>query len=97
MKKLLLSLVLGVSVVIASETAKDDLLAIATMGKTTGTQFEMSKDEMKDADGGYYRRVNGSYNRNRSYNRHYRNPSSSNYRGTSRSYIYANAWNRFYN
>ncbi|MEK6658752.1 MAG: hypothetical protein AABY36_03610 [Campylobacterota bacterium] len=33
-------------------TNQDDLLSVATAGKTTGTQFEMSKEQMKDADGG---------------------------------------------
>ena len=97
MKKLLLGLALSVSVVMASDMPKDDLLSMATMGKTTGSQFEMSKSEMKDADGGYYsfRTTYGSYYRSRSYSRYYSNPSSSRYRGTSRSYIYARAWNKY--
>ena len=41
MKKLLLGLVLGVSVVMASDIPTDDLLAVATQGKTEGSQFEM--------------------------------------------------------
>jgi len=86
MKKLLLGLLLSVGVVIASETPKDDLLSMATMGKAKGTQFEMNKDDMKDADGGYY------YSR---YINYYRNPGTSNYSGTSRSWIYARAfWGR---
>ena len=53
MKKLLIGLVLSISVVMASDMHQDDLLSMATMGKTTGTQFEMNNDEMKDVDGGY--------------------------------------------
>lgn len=53
MKKLLLSLVLSANVVMASDMPKDDLLAMVTMGKTIGSQFEMDKSEMKNADGGY--------------------------------------------
>jgi len=53
MKKLLLGLVLGASVVMASDMLTDDLLAVVTQGKTAGSQFEMSKSEMKKADGGY--------------------------------------------
>ena len=66
MKKLLLILAIGASVVMADvSTNQDDLLSVATAGKTTGTQFEMAKEQMKDADGGYYFnpsyiRVNGS-------------------------------------
>jgi hypothetical protein len=41
MKKLLLGLVLSVGVVMASEAPKDDLLAMATMGKSTGSEYEM--------------------------------------------------------
>ena len=54
MKKVILGTVLAVSLAMANTTPKDDLLAMATMGKTTGSQFEMSKSEMKDADGGWY-------------------------------------------
>ncbi len=68
MKKLLLGLLLSVGLVMASEAAKDDLLSMATMGKTSGLQTQMSTDEMKDADGGYYSRYTGIgssyYNRN---------------------------------
>ena len=46
MKKLLLGLVLGASVVMASDMPTDDLLSVATQGKTAGSQFEMSKSEM---------------------------------------------------
>ena len=53
MKKLLLGLVLGASVVMASDISTDDLLSIATQGKTAGSQFEMSKSEMQKADGGF--------------------------------------------
>ena len=55
MKKLLLILAIGASVVMADvSTNQDDLLSVATAGKTTGIQFEMSKEDMKDADGGKY-------------------------------------------
>lgn len=53
MKKVILGTVLAVSLAMADATPKDDLLAQATMGKTTGSQFEMDKSEMKDADGGW--------------------------------------------
>jgi len=59
MKKLLLGLVLGASVVMASDIPTDDLLSVATQGKTAGSQFEMSKSEMTKAGGGYY--FNRSY------------------------------------
>ncbi|MEK6658747.1 MAG: hypothetical protein AABY36_03585 [Campylobacterota bacterium] len=81
MKKVFLALLLGASVVMADVSPKDDLLSVATAGKTTGTQFEMSKEDMKDADGGYYSRYIS-----------YTNPSSRYYGGTSRSYIYARAF-----
>jgi hypothetical protein len=104
MKKLLLILAISVSAVMADVSPKDDLLSVATAGKTTGTQFEMSKEDMQKADGGYYY-INsyGSLYYNNyssrssnfsSYNSYYSNPSSSSYRGTSRSYIYASSfWN----
>jgi len=38
----------------ASDIPTDDLLAVATQGKTAGSQFEMSKSEMQKADGGWY-------------------------------------------
>ena len=89
----------------ASDMPNEDLLSVATQGKTTGSQFEMSKSEMTKADGGrYYINSRGnlyyssSLSRNRnfsSYLSYYRNPTSSSYRGTSRSYIYARAfWRR---
>ena len=81
MKKLLLILAISVSAVMADVSPKDDLLSVATAGKTTGTQFEMSKEDMQKAEGGYY----SSYIT-------YTNPYSSYYRGTSRSYIYARAF-----
>jgi autonomous glycyl radical cofactor GrcA len=59
MKKLLLGLVLGASVAMANDLPTDDLLSVATQGKTAGSQFEMSKSEMKKVDGGYY--FNRSY------------------------------------
>jgi len=62
MKKVFLALLLGASVVMADvSTNQDDLLSVAT----AGTQFEMNKEDMQKADGGYYfnssyLRVNGS-------------------------------------
>ncbi|MFA5428575.1 MAG: hypothetical protein WC279_10275 [Sulfurimonas sp.] len=81
MKKLLLILAISASAVMADVSSKDDLLNVATAGKSTGTQFEMSKEDMQKAEGGYY----SSYIT-------YTNPSSSYYRGTSSSYIYARAF-----
>lgn len=52
MKKLLLILAISASAVMADVSSQDDLLNIATAGKSTGTQFEMDKEQMKDADGG---------------------------------------------
>lgn len=65
MKRLLLILAIGASALMADATSNDDLLNVATAGKTTGTQFEMNKEDMQKADGGYYFnpsyiRVNGS-------------------------------------
>jgi len=77
MKKLLLGLLLSVGVVIASETPKDDLLSMATM----------VKDDMRDADGGYYRYSTYTYTGVGSYyfnvNRNATN-------------IYARAWGSYY-
>jgi len=97
MKKLLLVLAISVSAVMADVSPKDDLLSVATAGKTTGTQFEMSKEDMQKAEGGYFNYYSymapyNNYYSFSSYNSYYSNPSSSNYRGTSRSYIYANAF-----
>ncbi len=90
MKKLLLGLLLSVGVVMVSEAAKDDLLSMATMGKTSGIQTQMSRDEMKDADGGYYSRYTGIgssyYNRN----------TIGAYSSGSRSSIYARAFGSYY-
>ncbi len=95
MKKLLLGLLLSVGLVMASEAAKDDLLSMATMGKTSGLQTQMSTDEMKDADGGYtftnsvyYRSIYGySYydtgSRYSGYNRNYSNGSTYSWNTTS--------------
>ena len=52
MKRMFVGLVLGASVVMAGDVAKDDLLKVATAGKTSGTQLEMNKEEMQKADGG---------------------------------------------
>lgn len=81
MKRMFLGLVLGASVVMAGDVAKDDLLNIATAGKATGSSYEMKKEDMQKADGGY------SYIT-------YTNPNSRYYAGTSRSYIYARAFLR---
>jgi len=37
----------------ANDLPTDDLLSVATQGKTAGSRFEMSKSEMKKVDGGY--------------------------------------------
>ena len=84
MKKLLLILAISASAVMADVSPKDDLLSVATAGKTAGTQFEMNKEDMQKADGGY------SYYTN--YLSYYSNPYSNSYRGTSNSYIYARAF-----
>jgi len=52
-KKILLGLALTTGLMMAS-TAKDDLLSLATMGKTAGTAMEMNKSDMEKADGGWY-------------------------------------------
>ncbi|MFA6138631.1 MAG: hypothetical protein WC667_11145 [Sulfurimonas sp.] len=70
---------MGVSIVMAGDVAKNDLLNIATAGKTTSVSYEMKKEDMQKADGGY------SYIT-------YTNPNSRYYAGTSRSYIYARAF-----
>lgn len=85
MKKVFLALLLGASAMMADVGSKEDLLNVATAGKTTGAQFEMNKEDMQKADGGYY----SSYIT-------YTNPNSSYYRGTSRSYIYARAFRGWY-
>lgn len=53
-KKLLLGLALTSGLMMANTTSTDDLLSIATMGKTTGSALEMSKTDMEKADGGWY-------------------------------------------
>ena len=61
MKKVFLALLLGASVAMADvSTNQDDLLSVATAGKSTGTQFEMSKEDMQKAEGGYTIRVYGN-------------------------------------
>jgi len=93
MKKLLLGLALGVSIVMANDLPTDDLLSIATQGKTAGSQFEMSKSEMKKVDGGYgltwyntYRGIGSYY-----YNLYVHSASSYGHSG-----IYASAWGSYY-
>ena len=61
MKKVFLALLLGASAVMADvSTDQDDLLSVATAGKTAGTQFEMNKEDMQKAEGGYTIRVYGN-------------------------------------
>ncbi len=67
-KKILLGLALTTGLMMAN-TAKDDLLSLATMGKTAGTALEMNKSDMEKADGGWY-----------SYGSRYTPSSNSNYR-----------------
>jgi len=57
-KKLLLGLALTTGLMMAN-TVKDDLLSLATMGKTAGTALEMNKSDMEKADGGWY--IRGYY------------------------------------
>lgn len=52
MRKLLLILAISASAVMADVSPKDDLLSVATAGKTTGAQFEMSKEDMQKVEGG---------------------------------------------
>ena len=89
MKKLLLGLVVGASVVMASDMPTDDLLSVATQGKTAGSQFEMSKSEMQKADGGYGLTWYNTYTGigSRYYN-------TNTYAG--RTSIYARAWGTYY-
>jgi hypothetical protein len=102
MKKVFLALLLGASAVMADVGGKDDLLNIATAGKAIGASYEMNKEDMQKADGGYYY-INSygslyysSYSSRvtnfNTYSSYYSNPSSSSYRGTSNSYIYARAF-----
>ena len=90
MKKLLLGLVLGASVAMANDLPTDDLLSVATQGKIAGSQFEMSKSEMKKVDGGYYYsyRGIGSYYYNRN--------TLSAYSSNAHTIIYARAWCSYY-
>ena len=86
----------------ANDIPIDDLFSVATQGKTAGSQFEMSKSEMKKVDGGRYYinylgyiYFNSSVSRLQSYSSYssyYRNPYSSSYMGTSRSHIYASSF-----
>jgi len=94
MKKVFLALLLGASVVMADvSTNQDDLLSVATAGKTTGTQLEMNKEDMQKADGGYY-----SY---RSYtgvgSSYYNSNTTAAYSSTTtKSSIYARTWGSYY-
>lgn len=52
MKKILLTVSLGASFLLANNSLDLDLLSQATNGNMKGNQFELSKLEMKKADGG---------------------------------------------
>lgn len=94
MKKVLLGAVLAASVAMAGTTTNDDLLSQATLGKASGAEFEMSKEQMKDADGGYafsynfqtrqWQRTNNSL----AYggNRRFKTYSNTSYRGSGTQY-----------
>jgi hypothetical protein len=67
-KKLLLGLTLTTGLMMANTTSTDDLLSLATMGKTAGSALEMNKSDMEKADGGWYgspRFVIRGYHQNR--------------------------------
>ena len=94
MKRLFLILAIGASTVMADvSTNQDDLLSVATAGKTAGTQFEMSKEQMKDADGGYYSYRSYTGIGSRYYNSNTRAAYSS---STTKSSIYARAFGSYY-
>jgi len=61
-KKLLLGLTLTSGLIFANTNQTDDLLSLATTGKTAGTALEMNKTDMEKADGGWYIR---GYHQNR--------------------------------
>jgi len=94
MKKVFLGLLLVAGAIMADvSTNQDDLLSVATAGKTTGTQFEMDKEDMQKAEGGYY-----SY---RSYtgigSSYYNSNTRASYSSTTtKSSIYARAWGSYY-
>ncbi|RLA82221.1 MAG: hypothetical protein DRG78_07840 [Epsilonproteobacteria bacterium] len=67
-KKLLLGLLLTTGLMMANTTSKDDLLSLATMGKTTGNALEMNKTDMEKADGGYNYGTRSRYIRHNIYN-----------------------------
>lgn len=97
-KKLLLGLALTTGLMMANTTSTDDLLSMATMGKTTGSALEMNKSDMEKADGGYYSRYYsyrgvGSYYYN--LNSRYTSSRYSRYSSYS-SRIYARAWGSYY-
>ncbi|MFA6138633.1 MAG: hypothetical protein WC667_11155 [Sulfurimonas sp.] len=91
MKKMFLGLLLGASAVMADVSTNHlDLLSVATAGKSTGTQFEMKKEDMQKADGGYYSytRIGSSY---------YNSNTIAGYSSTTtKSSIYARAWGSYY-
>lgn len=100
MKKTILTLTLGATLALANNIPNDDLLNLATAGKTNGTTLEMGKEDMAKADGGYYSRYRGvgSYY----YNLNTRSSYYSPYRYSSyKSRIYARSfgsyyWNRYH-
>ncbi len=73
MKKLLLALLFSSSIVMASHIANDDLLNLATAGKSVGTNLEMNKDDMVKADGGWYSIFNPRYRSYSIFNNRYTN------------------------
>ena len=89
-KKLLLGLALTTGLMMAN-TVKDDLLSLATMGKTAGTALEMNKSDMEKADGGYY-----SYRGVGSYYYNLNTRASYSTRNSYSSRIYARAFGSYY-
>ena len=88
---------LGASVAMASDIPADDLLAVATQGKATGSQFEMSKSEMKDAVGGYRYSSYSRYHNYRAIGNYFYNLNTrSSYSSNAHTRIYARAWGSYY-
>jgi len=107
MKRMFLGLLLAASAAMADmSTNQDDLLSVATAGKTTGTQFEMSKEDMQKVEGGYdytynfstrqWERTNNSLTYNNNFKTYYNTSSrgtvSYNNGGTS-STLYSRSYN----
>lgn len=88
MKRMFLGLLLAASAAMADmSTSQDDLLSVATAGKTTGTQFEMSKEDMQKADGGIlaYSSARGGWietNNSLTYNNNFKTYYNTSSRGT---------------